>query len=75
MSHHYGNSLEMLPEQCLYVGTGGSRELTGASRVGMRPVLIRVDYESFLDAYRPDALEWTGPIISDISEVLGLVEV
>lgn len=56
--------------RCLYVGDGGGRELTGASAAGMHPLLIRVDYERHLDAYRPDAVEWTGPIISDISEVL-----
>lgn len=63
--------LGVRPEQCLYVGDGGSLELTGARAVGMHPVLIRVDYEHHMDRYREDAMKWTGPIISDISEVLG----
>jgi putative hydrolase of the HAD superfamily len=63
--------LSVQPSRCLYVGDGGSRELTGALAVGMHPVLIRVDYEHFMDSYREDALEWKGSVISDISEVLG----
>lgn len=64
--------LSVDPSRCLYVGDGGSRELTGALAVGMQPVLIRVCYERHLDVHRPDAVEWTGPVVSDISEVLGL---
>ena len=62
--------LSVRPSRCLYVGDGGSRELTGALEVGMQPVLIRVGYESHMDAFREDALKWKGPVISDISEVL-----
>lgn len=62
--------LGVQPARCLYVGDGGSRELTGALAVGMHPVLIRVDYERHMDPYRADAMEWTGPVIADISEVL-----
>lgn len=65
--------LKVQPERCLYVGDGGSRELTGAISVGMHPVLIRVDYEHHMDAYRVDAMEWKGPVIGDISEVLDRV--
>jgi len=36
------NRLGIRPEQCLYVGDGGSQELTGASRVGMQAVLLHV---------------------------------
>ncbi len=61
------------PDRCLYVGDGGSRELTGAKAVGMYPVLIRVGYDEFMDSYRADALAWEGPRISSIPEVLGLV--
>lgn len=61
------------PDRCLYVGDGGSQELTGAKAVGMYPVLIRVEYDEFMDSYRPDALAWEGPRISSIPEVLHLV--
>lgn len=59
--------------RCLYVGDGGSRELTGARAMGMTPILIRVDYEKHMDVHRADAAEWTGPVISRIGEVMGLV--
>lgn len=67
------DQLSVSPSRCLYVGDGGSRELTGARAVGMTPILIRVDYEKHLDQYRQDAVEWTGPVISEIGEVLGFV--
>lgn len=60
------------PEECLYVGDGGSRELTGAARVGMHPVLIRAPDEA-PDAHRLDAEEWSGPTVSALCEVLALV--
>lgn len=65
--------LGVTPDRCLYVGDGGSRELTGAKAVGMHPVLIRVEYERELDQHRPDAVEWTGPVIYTIEQVLDLV--
>lgn len=61
------------PSHCLYVGDGGSRELTGAVAVGMDAVLIQVDYDRHFDAHRPDAAEWTGPVISEIRDVLRFV--
>jgi putative hydrolase of the HAD superfamily len=36
--------LTVSPQNCLYRGDGSSRALTGASQVGMHPVLIRVPY-------------------------------
>ncbi len=66
--------LAVRPEECLYVGDGSSHELTGASRVGMHPVLIRVSYEDTSDAARIDEEEWDGTTISSLTEVLPLVE-
>lgn len=66
--------LGVKPQECLYVGDGSSHELTGASRVGMHAVLIRVPYEDTYDAYRIDAEEWNGPTISAVREVLGLLD-
>ncbi len=65
--------LAVEPHECLYVGDGGSRELTGASRVGMHPVLIRVPHLDEGDAHRVDAEEWQGPVISALKDVLALV--
>ncbi len=63
--------LGVRPQECLYVGDGGSRELTGAAQVGMHPVLIRLPY---LDSYQEDAKDWQGPTISTLKKVLALVE-
>jgi len=54
------------------VGDGSCHELTGASQVGMHPVLIRVPYEDTHDAHRIDAEEWNGPTISAVGEILEL---
>ena len=61
------------PSACLFVGDGGSRELTGATAVGMDAVLIRVPYDAGDDAFRRDADEWAGARISSLSAVLALV--
>lgn len=66
--------LEVLPQNCLYVGDGSNHELTGALKVGMAPVLIRVPYEENKDAYRINAEEWDGKVISSLIKVLDLVE-
>jgi putative hydrolase of the HAD superfamily len=42
--------LGVLPEQCLFIGNGGSDELTGARRSGITPVLLT----RHLEAVRPD---------------------
>lgn len=60
--------LGVTPVGCLYVGDGGSGELTGASRVGMDAVLIRAPY----DTIRGDREDWEGATISTLSEVLDL---
>ncbi len=62
------------PERCLYVGDGGSRELSGAAAVGMRPVLLRAAHEDASDAHRIDAEDWDGPTIAALPDVLALVE-
>ena len=67
--------LAVRPENCLYIGDGDSQELTGASQVGMYPVLIRNPDEDSTDVHRVDyeAGEWEGPVISSLREVLTLV--
>lgn len=66
--------LGVIAQDCLYVGDGGSHELTGASQVGMHTVLIRVPYEDTGDAYTIDAEEWKEPAISTLKDVLTMVE-
>lgn len=62
--------LQVSPERCLYVGDGGSKELTGASESGMEAVLIRAPYDT-VNGNRED---WPGTRVSTIKEVLELVE-
>jgi len=59
--------------RCLYVGDGSSRELTGARSLGMHPVLIRTEYDNFMDPFRADALEWDGPSVASLSDLVPLL--
>ena len=62
--------LGVQPGNCLYIGDGSSRELTGASTVGMDAVLIRVPN----DTENGDREDWQGTRISSVEEVLNLVD-
>jgi putative hydrolase of the HAD superfamily len=64
--------LGVAPSQCLYVGDGGSNELSGATQSGMRAALLLVEAERAMDPYRPEVDSWRGPVIGSLSEVLGL---
>jgi len=66
--------LAVVPQDCLYIGDGGSNELTGASQIGMYAILIRAPYQDGYDPYRPDAKGWQGPVISRLKEALTFVE-
>ena len=63
--------LKVVPDRCLYIGDGGSRELSGASTFGMDVVLIRAPYDTVTD----NREEWPGVRISGLKEVLALVDV
>jgi len=63
--------LKVAPDRCLYVGDGGSRELTGASASGMDVVLIRASY----DTITGNREEWPGETITELKEVLALIGV
>jgi putative hydrolase of the HAD superfamily len=67
-------SLGVKPEECLYVGDGSSRELSGARAVGMYPVMIRDPGETTDTHYIEREDDWDGPRISFLSEVLGLLD-
>jgi len=64
--------LEVQPEQCLYVGDGGSQELSGALEVGMHPILIRLDADS-TEPHLINREQWDGRMILSLSEVLTVV--
>ena len=57
------------PNECLFIGDGGSGELKGATDVGMDAVLIRVPD----DTENGDREGWQGTRISSVREVLRLV--
>ncbi|HEX3779137.1 MAG TPA: HAD family hydrolase [Pseudonocardiaceae bacterium] len=63
--------LGVSPAECLYVGDGGSNELTGATKVGMRAVLIAD--ENWLGAHRFDTDDWQGETIHRLAEVPTLI--
>lgn len=65
--------LGVAPEKCLYIGDGGSRELTGAAGACMHPVMIQAYGQAELPQANSEALEWKGPVIHSLEEVLDLV--
>ena len=65
--------LGLRPQECLYVGDGGSRELTGARAAGLSAVrLAAADLAGHL-VFNPDT-DWPGPELSRLSDVIDLVE-
>jgi len=65
--------LAVTPRECLFVGDGGSGELTGAREVGMSPVLIRDPDEGEYN-FTEREYDWEGPRIDYLREVLNLVK-
>jgi len=64
--------LRVAPRECLYVGDGGSHELSGARDVGMTAVrLAAPDLAAHL-VFDVDAA-WTGPTITSLAETVRLV--
>jgi putative hydrolase of the HAD superfamily len=64
--------LGVAPEECLYVGDGGSRELTGAAAIGISAVrLAEADLGGHL-TFNAD-VGWDNPSIPSLREVLPLV--
>jgi putative hydrolase of the HAD superfamily len=55
--------LGVQPEACVFVGDGNDDELAGAARAGMRPVLLRTQWER----------DWDGETIDSLPEVVELV--
>ncbi|WP_205862337.1 HAD family hydrolase [Planosporangium thailandense] len=65
--------LRVDPDECLYVGDGGSRELSGAHAVGMAAVrLAAPDLAGHL-VFRGDP-DFSGPVIGSLTEVLAMVD-
>ncbi|GLK12312.1 HAD family hydrolase [Streptosporangium carneum] len=65
--------LGVVPEECLYVGDGGGDELTGASKHGMRAVMLRAEDWADNDAHSREN-DWPGPFLPSLSAVAGLLD-
>jgi putative hydrolase of the HAD superfamily len=63
--------LDVRPEECVYIGDGGSGELTGAAAMGMRAVLLADD--DWARGHRYDADDWQGESVRSLTDVTGLV--
>jgi putative hydrolase of the HAD superfamily len=57
--------------ECVYVGDGGSNELTGASGYGMRAVQLAD--EQWAAGHRYDADDWHGEVVHRLTDVPGLL--
>ena len=66
--------LAVRPEDSLYIGDGGSRELTGAKEAGLHAVMIEAYGKTELPQANSEAGEWKGPAVSSLNEVLDLVD-
>lgn len=65
--------LDVAPADCLYIGDGGSRELSGAAAVGMTPFMLRADDWHKNSAHdRED--DWSGPEIDSFTALIDLVD-
>jgi putative hydrolase of the HAD superfamily len=65
--------LGVMPHQCLYIGDGGSHELTGARAVGMRAVrLAAADLGGHL-TFGADR-GFTGPAVGSLTEAVRLLD-
>lgn len=65
------DALGVTPEECLYVGDGGSDELAGATAVGM--TAIRVLDEGG-ENHRFEPVTWTGAEIATLGELVGRLD-
>jgi putative hydrolase of the HAD superfamily len=65
--------LQVLPGACVYVGDGGSNELTGAAAVGMRAIGLCAPDEDAYDVERLAREPWSGPTISRLAELRELL--
>ncbi len=66
------SELMVEPAECLYVGDGGGRELTGASACGMRAVMLRAD-DWYVNVAHSREDDWPGAAVADLSAVLALL--
>jgi putative hydrolase of the HAD superfamily len=67
------DQLDVSPEECIYLGDGGSRELSGAAAVGMTAVrLAAPDLADHL-VFDHD-MAFTGPSVRSLTELLTMID-
>ncbi|MET7971359.1 HAD family hydrolase [Micromonospora sp. NPDC005305] len=65
--------LDLTPADCLYVGDGGSQELTGAERAGMTAVRLAAPDLARHMVFNADH-GWDGRALTSLTEVLDLLD-
>jgi HAD superfamily hydrolase (TIGR01509 family) len=67
--------LQVSSKHCVFVGDGGSKELTGAAAVEMHPVLLfDEDEQNNPDTHRIESEVWEGPMIDDLKDLIPYLE-
>jgi putative hydrolase of the HAD superfamily len=68
--------LGVVPQRCLFIGDGGSRELNGANAVGMDAIMIRMAHEDTYDyhVHRLEADVWEGTKVITLKNILLFVD-
>ena len=65
--------LGVTPRDCLYLGDGGSRELSGAAAAGMTPTMLRAEDWHHNSAHdRED--DWAGPEVGSFTEFIARID-
>jgi putative hydrolase of the HAD superfamily len=65
-------ALAAAPSQCVFIGDGGSNELTGAAALGMAVYRFVPPERADGDAVDPER-DWDGPEIQDLSELVSIL--
>jgi putative hydrolase of the HAD superfamily len=68
------DGLGVSPQDCVYVGDGFSRELSGASSAGMHAILLYPPGETQSEMFESERSAWTGACIAALSELLDILE-
>jgi putative hydrolase of the HAD superfamily len=67
------DGLGVVARECIYIGDGFSKELSGARRIGMRPFLLMPRDEGPLSSSSWEGATWQGEKISSLSSVIDVL--
>jgi len=67
-------NLDIVPEECIYIGDGFSNELTGSQKVGMRPFMIREPDDAEIKFKEWEGHIWQGEKIRSLSEIVDILK-